>query len=74
MKEEQGEKRKNSMFGNFLRNLANQFEDTCQTNFDCDQPLVCCDFGYKKTCCSSGEMAAKLPLEYATVPVPQSYD
>jgi hypothetical protein len=57
----------------FLQNFAIQFEDTCESNFDCERPEVCCDLGYKKMCCSSGEMAQDLQLQYATVPVPQGY-
>jgi len=29
-------------------------KDTCDSNYDCEQPQVCCDFGFKKMCCSSG--------------------
>ena len=29
-------------------------KDTCDSNYDCEQPEVCCDFGFKKMCCSSG--------------------
>mmetsp|Transcript_26465 Transcript_26465/g.40082 ORF Transcript_26465/g.40082 Transcript_26465/m.40082 type:complete len:359 (-) Transcript_26465:246-1322(-) len=72
LKDENGEKRE-GIFGSFLRNLAYQFEDRCESNFDCEQPEVCCDFGYKKMCCSSGQMVKNLQLEYATVPVPQSF-
>jgi hypothetical protein len=61
------------LFQTFLQNLAFQFEDTCESNFDCEQPEVCCDLGYKKMCCSSGKMANDLQLQYATVPVPQGY-
>jgi hypothetical protein len=37
----------NKMFGNVLK-------DTCESNYDCESPEVCCDFGIKKMCCSSG--------------------
>ena len=52
------------MFGNVLK-------DTCETNFDCERPEICCDFGFKKMCCSSGSMVG-LPdeLKQAVVPVP----
>lgn len=36
-----------SVFGDALK-------DTCQSNFDCQRPEVCCDFKVKKACCSSG--------------------
>ena len=59
----------NNVFQNFMMNM---FQDTCQSNYDCDYPEVCCDFGYKKTCCNSGEITKQVKLEYATVPVPQN--
>lgn len=56
-------------FRNFVSGI---FRDTCESNFDCQRPEVCCDFGFKKTCCNGGETAKSLYGEYATVPVPQS--
>jgi hypothetical protein len=56
-----------SLMGQFF----NMFADTCESNFDCRYPEVCCDLGFKKSCCSSGQTARNLRLEYATVPVPQ---
>ena len=39
----------------FLQKLFGEVtKDTCETNFDCQHPEVCCDFGFKKACCSSG--------------------
>lgn len=35
------------LFGSVLK-------DTCEDNFDCERPEVCCDFGFKKMCCRSG--------------------
>lgn len=46
---------------------------TCHSNFDCQKPEVCCDFHYKKICCSSGQLGKDMKLQYATVPVPQQY-
>lgn len=41
----------------FLEGLfGDALEDTCTTNWDCQRPEVCCDFGFKKQCCSSGAM------------------
>lgn len=34
--------------------FSNLFEDTCESNFDCERPEVCCDLIVKKMCCSSG--------------------
>eukprot|EP00542_Grammatophora_oceanica_P021043 CAMPEP_0194031612 /NCGR_PEP_ID=MMETSP0009_2-20130614/4744_1 /TAXON_ID=210454 /ORGANISM="Grammatophora oceanica, Strain CCMP 410" /LENGTH=429 /DNA_ID=CAMNT_0038671819 /DNA_START=45 /DNA_END=1334 /DNA_ORIENTATION=- len=51
--------------------LFNVLEDTCETNYDCERPEVCCDFGFKKMCCSSGAMVGaeqQLRPAYATVP------
>ena len=47
-------------------------EDTCQSNFDCQSPEVCCDFGFKRTCCNSGKTNNNLQQEYALIPVPQN--
>jgi hypothetical protein len=38
-----------SLFGGIL-------QDTCESNYDCERPEVCCDLGFKKMCCSSGMM------------------
>eukprot|EP00537_Pseudo-nitzschia_pungens_P013358 CAMPEP_0172383556 /NCGR_PEP_ID=MMETSP1061-20121228/1414_1 /TAXON_ID=37318 /ORGANISM="Pseudo-nitzschia pungens, Strain cf. pungens" /LENGTH=472 /DNA_ID=CAMNT_0013111841 /DNA_START=202 /DNA_END=1620 /DNA_ORIENTATION=+ len=41
--------------GGFLGKLFGQvMKDTCESNYDCERPEVCCDFGFKKMCCSSG--------------------
>ena len=41
----------------FLKGLfGNILDDTCETNYDCVRPELCCDFGFKKMCCSSGSM------------------
>jgi len=50
------------LFGNVLR-------DTCESNFDCERPEVCCDFGFQKRCCASGNMVGVQP-KYQAIPVP----
>ena len=45
------EKKDNNIFSRFVGSLR---QDTCQSNFDCERPEVCCDFGFKKMCCKSG--------------------
>ncbi|KAL7558778.1 hypothetical protein ACA910_018282 [Epithemia clementina (nom. ined.)] len=50
------------LFGNVLK-------DTCETNYDCTRPEVCCDFGFKKMCCSSGSPVLGLQPAYVPVPV-----
>jgi len=44
-------KQKNNLFGNLFGGIL---EDTCESNWDCERPEVCCDLGIKKMCCSSG--------------------
>mmetsp|Transcript_41371 Transcript_41371/g.86844 ORF Transcript_41371/g.86844 Transcript_41371/m.86844 type:complete len:211 (-) Transcript_41371:244-876(-) len=51
--------------------ISGIFEDTCQSNFDCNRPEVCCDFRFKKVCCSSGDTRRNIENELATIPVPQ---
>jgi len=41
--------------GGFFKNIFGDIlENTCETNLDCERPEICCDFGAKKMCCSSG--------------------
>jgi len=48
-------KKKKEARGSFFKNLLGEaLQDTCDTNYDCERPEVCCDFGFKKMCCSSG--------------------
>lgn len=35
-------------------------QDTCESNFDCKRPELCCDFGFIKKCCSSGSMVGSM--------------
>lgn len=44
--------------------------DTCESNFDCEAPKVCCDFGVSKVCCSGGSKMRSREGELALVPVP----
>jgi hypothetical protein len=60
----------NKLFGNALK-------DTCESNFDCSYPEVCCDFGFKKMCCSSGMRILDRPPQsrqgqLAEIPVPST--
>lgn len=61
--------------GGFLGKLFGEvMKDTCDSNYDCERPEVCCDFGFKKMCCSSGQrivdgFKSKQP-QLALVPVP----
>merc|ERR1719162_1049128 len=44
-------KPKTKLFGNLFGGIL---QDTCESNWDCQRPEVCCDLGFKKLCCSSG--------------------
>mmetsp|Transcript_16026 Transcript_16026/g.33895 ORF Transcript_16026/g.33895 Transcript_16026/m.33895 type:complete len:269 (+) Transcript_16026:275-1081(+) len=44
-------------------------QDTCESNYDCQRPEVCCDFGFNKRCCEGGRTSRQLKQEYAMVPV-----
>lgn len=58
--------------GNFLRNMMGDvLTDTCESNFDCERPMVCCDFVFKKVCCASGmKVGNGIPGEMQTLRVP----
>lgn len=51
--------------------VGGMFQDTCQSNYDCERPEVCCDFRFRKVCCSSGSTNRDIENELATIPVPQ---
>ena len=53
------------LFQSFFQTI---FQDTCQSNADCERPKVCCDFGYKKTCCTGGQGQLTPAMAYATIP------
>jgi hypothetical protein len=59
--------------GFFKKLFGNLLEDTCESNYDCQDPQVCCDFGFKKTCCSSGMLVFDGPKsrqgQLAVIPV-----
>jgi len=44
-------KPKTKLFGNLFGGIL---QDTCESNWDCQRPEVCCDLKFKKMCCSSG--------------------
>lgn len=60
----------------FLGKLFGEvLQDTCEDNFDCKRPEVCCDFGFIKKCCTSGMLVGDHPhlREPALVPVVAGY-
>jgi hypothetical protein len=55
------------VFGSVVKNL-----DTCESNFDCERPQVCCDYIFTKKCCTSGNLVLSnnnKQLQYARIPV-----
>jgi len=48
---EREEKRAGNIFSKMLGSV---FDDTCNSNWDCERPKVCCDLVVKRVCCSSG--------------------
>jgi len=50
------QKPKPNLFENLFRGI---FQDTCESNWDCQRPELCCDLIFKKMCCSSG---TKVPV------------
>uniref|UniRef100_A0A7S2WID0 Uncharacterized protein n=1 Tax=Eucampia antarctica TaxID=49252 RepID=A0A7S2WID0_9STRA len=49
----EGNKKKGSSWKDKM--LGGLLKDTCESNYDCVRPEVCCDLGFKKTCCASGQ-------------------
>jgi hypothetical protein len=45
-------------------------ESTCESNYDCARPQVCCDLGFKKMCCSSGKGIFEPQAKMELTPVP----
>merc|ERR1712160_104981 len=60
-------KQKNKLFGNLFGGVL---QDTCESNWDCERPEVCCDLGFKKMCCSSGMKIFDPQPQMRLVPVP----
>jgi hypothetical protein len=55
----------------FFEKMLGQLEDTCESNWDCERPQVCCDFVFKKMCCASGAQVFDSPyMQPILVPVP----
>lgn len=65
-KEEQ--KKQNTIWDKLLGSVK---VDVCESNFDCERPKVCCDFGFQKICCASGSpVLGQQQQQPALVPVP----
>lgn len=63
--------------GNFLKNMMGDvLTDTCESNYDCERPMVCCDFMFKKVCCASGmKVMNGIPgeMQPLRVPIPAKF-
>ena len=68
-------KRKKEEEGGLFKKLFGKaLENTCEDNYDCERPEVCCDFGFKKMCCTSGMRVMDGPMrsrqgQLAEIPV-----
>jgi hypothetical protein len=74
---EMAAKKKKEEGGFFKKLMGDVLEDTCDSNYDCERPEVCCDFGFKKMCCSSGMRVLDGPPrsrygDWAKIPVIES--
>jgi len=64
------QKQKEESGGNiFQRMFGDAVKDTCESNYDCQRPEVCCDMGFKKMCCSNGMRVFNAPDPRVLVPV-----
>lgn len=64
------EKSKSPSEGFLSKLLGDIVPESCESNYDCEKPEVCCDFGFKQICCSSGNMVGNQAWEPRLVPVP----
>jgi hypothetical protein len=55
--------------GIFSGILGEVFQSTCESNFDCQRPEVCCDYGFKKTCCRSGTPVGFDSMQAVRIPI-----
>ena len=49
--------------------------DSCETNYDCERPMVCCDLVVARVCCSSGmglgpQQKGEMELQGQLIPIP----
>ena len=71
--QEKAAQKKNGFLSKLLNGAQELTKDTCETNWDCERPQVCCDFGFKKMCCSSGNLVGNSQPQLAPVPVVAGY-
>lgn len=69
--EQQQQQQQSKRNPNFWEQIMGKIqEDTCETNFDCERPKACCDFGFTKRCCIGGTPVGKYALQPQLVPIP----
>lgn len=71
----QMEEEKKKKEGNiFTKMFEKATKDECESNWDCERPLVCCDLIVKKMCCNSGMKVNNFgPGDLAEVRVTDGY-
>ena len=53
--EQQKQKQQSSFVPSFIEKMMDQvLPDQCESNWDCERPKICCDFGAAKVCCAGG--------------------
>ena len=64
----------------FLNAMKGTLPQQCESNYDCERPLVCCDLLFGSVCCSGGMMIPQLGPEQAlqrqrqAIPIPVEVD
>ena len=48
----------------------------CETSFDCEQPLVCCDLLFTSVCCAGGQLIPRVDpaVQLQMIPIPVERD
>ena len=59
--------------------LTGMRRDACETNYDCERPMVCCDLLVARVCCSSGlgigpQQQGEMGLQGQLIPIPIDKD
>lgn len=62
------QQQQDNIFATMAKSLLG--ESTCESNYDCARPQVCCDLGFKKMCCSSGKGIFEFQAKMEMIPVP----
>jgi len=56
--------------GPFSFGLPSFGPQSCESNYDCERPLVCCDLVVARVCCSSGMMIGMPQPSLQEIPIP----